>query len=153
MTKTSTILTRIALGAALVLGSATATLAHGGGGGGGHGGGGFGGGHGFGGGGYGGHFGGGHFGGGVPFAMHGGGFGGPHVGGFGSHGFGSHGFGGQRFAGNFGHNRFHDGQRFRHGGFFPFFFDDGYDYYNDGYCSPYSSYTYVGPDGRLHHCW
>jgi hypothetical protein len=131
------ILASVALAAAIVTGSATAGLAHGGGGG--HGG--FGGGHGGFGGGHGG-FGGGHFGG-MPFFLHGGGFGGSHM------NYGDH-FGG------YSHHYFYHGDRYRP--YFPYIdYDDsddsGYDYYSS-FCNrmhPYTG-TYIGRDGRLHYC-
>jgi hypothetical protein len=160
MKKTAAILATVTLGTVLALGSATVSMAHGGGGG--HGGG-FGGGHGFGGGFGGGHggFGGGHaFGGGHGF---GGGFG-PGFGGhplFLNHGYGmSHGFVGPFFRQGYGARRFgrHD--------FGDFWWDDPYwgtdaywDYGAGGaYCARmYRTYdprtgTFVGRDGRRHYC-
>jgi hypothetical protein len=159
MRNSTTILATIALGAVLAIGSATASMARGGGGG------------------FGGHpftmshggFGGGRSFGGHPFTMSHGGFGGGRS--FGGHpfmmshrgdrGFGMrHGFNGDhRFHGRRHFGRFHDRDDFDgFFGFAPFLGLGPYGYDNAaGYCEYYRSYdpasgTYLGRGGYRYYC-
>ncbi len=139
MKKITAALATIALGAMLATGSATMSMAHGGGGG------------------HGGGFGGGGFGGGGHSASMGGG---GHFGGFGGGHFGGGGFGGEhgvgiagggRIAGLGGEAHVHgvhvrDGHRFRRGRGF------GSDYYDDGYCGYPYPYPYEGYLGLYPYC-